>query len=56
MLYEVITLMCNVADQLHERHGLADAGAAEETDLTALGDRHDQVDDLDARFEQLGRS
>ena len=34
--------------------GLADAGAAEETDLSALHERRDQVDDLDARLEDLG--
>jgi hypothetical protein len=31
--------------------GLAHAGAAEQADLAALGDGHDQVDDLDARLE-----
>ncbi len=44
----------DVANQLHQRHGLAHAGAAEQADLAALGDRHDQVDHLDARFQQLG--
>ncbi len=45
----------DVADQLHQRHGLAHAGAAEQADLAALGDRHDQVDHLDAGFENLDR-
>ena len=51
--YRVATvLFSDVVDELHERHGLADTGAAEQSNLTALGDRHDQVDDLDAGFEQ----
>src|SRR5690606_13156559 len=37
----------DVADQLHHVDGLADTGAAEQTDLAALGERADQVDDLD---------
>ncbi len=48
-------LLRDVVDELHQRHGLADAGAAEQADLAALGDRHDQIDDLDARLEHLGR-
>ena len=44
----------DVADQFQQRDGLADAGAAEQADLAALGDRHDQVDDLDAGFQQFG--
>jgi hypothetical protein len=43
----------DVADQLHQRDGLADTGAAEQADLAALGDGHDQVDDLDAGLEDL---
>src|SRR5690606_38179504 len=43
----------DVVDQLHQGHGLAHAGAAEEADLAALGNRHDQVDDLDAGFEDV---
>ena len=34
--------------------GLAHAGAAEQTGLTALDERLDQVDGLDARLEDLG--
>jgi hypothetical protein len=29
----------DVVDELHDEHGLADAGAAEQTDLAALGVR-----------------
>ncbi len=45
----------DVVDQLHHVDGLADAGAAEQADLAALGERAHQVDDLDAGFQQLGR-
>ena len=45
----------DVADQLHHGHGLADAGAAEQADLAALGERAHQVDHLDAGLEELGR-
>jgi len=45
----------DVADQFHQRHSLAHAGAAEQADLAALGDRHDQVDHLDAGFQNLNR-
>ena len=44
----------DVVDQLHDQHGLADAGAAEQADLAALGVRREQVDDLDAGDEDLG--
>ena len=49
-------LFRDVVDELEQRDRLADAGAAEQADLTALRDRHDQVDDLDARLEQLDRA
>ena len=49
-------LFRDVVDELEQRDGLADAGAAEQSDLTALRDRHDEVDDLDARLEQLDRA
>jgi peptide chain release factor 1 len=45
----------DVVDELEHRHGLAHARAAEEADLAALGERADQVDNLDARLEQLHR-
>ena len=44
----------DVVDQLLDQHGLADAGAAEEADLAALGVGGEQVDDLDAGDEHLG--
>ena len=47
-------LLGDVVDQLHHVHGLADAGAAEQADLAALGERADQVDHLDAGFQQFG--
>jgi peptide chain release factor 1 len=43
----------DVVDQLEHVHGLADAGAAEQADLAALRERHEQVDDLDARLQQV---
>src|SRR5690606_14592920 len=41
----------DVVDQLLDQHGLADAGAAEQADLTAAGIRGEKVDDLDAGDE-----
>ena len=46
-------LLGDVVDQLLDEHGLADAGAAEEAGLAALGVRLEQVDDLDAGLEHL---
>jgi peptide chain release factor 1 len=43
----------DVVDQLHDHHGLADAGAAEQADLAALGVGCEQVDDLDAGGQDL---
>ena len=43
----------DVVDELHDEHGLADAGAAEQADLAAAGVRGEQVDDLDAGDEDL---
>ena len=43
----------DVVDQLHDQHGLADAGAAEQADLAALGVRREQVHDLDAGDENF---
>ena len=48
-------LLRDVVDELEHVDGLADAGAAEQPDLAALGERADQVDDLDAGLEQLDR-
>ena len=47
--------LCDVVDQLDHVDGLADAGAAEQADLAALGERTDQVDHLDAGFQQVLR-
>ena len=43
----------DVVDQFHDENGLADAGAAEQADLAALGVGREQVDDLDAGDEDL---
>ena len=45
----------DVADQLLHEHGLADARAAEQADLSAQRERAEQVDDLQARLELLDR-
>ena len=44
----------DVVDQFLDQHGLADASAAEETDLAALGVWRQQVHHLDAGDENLG--
>ena len=44
----------DVVDQLLDQHGLADAGAAEQADLAALGVGREQVDDLDAGDQDRG--
>src|SRR5262249_51532008 len=44
----------DVVDELLDDDGLAHTGAAEETDLSTLHERGDEVDDLDARLEHLG--
>jgi hypothetical protein len=46
-------LLRDIANELLDEHGLADSGAAEETDLAALDVGGEQVDDLDAGFEDL---
>ena len=43
----------DVVDQFLNQHGLADAGAAEQADLAALGIRRQEVDDLDAGDENF---
>ena len=43
----------NVVDQLHDQHGLADAGAAEQADLSAFRIRGKKIHDLDAGDEDL---
>ncbi len=44
----------DAVDELQDDDGLADAGAAEQTHFAALDVRRQQVDDLDARLEDLG--
>ncbi len=44
----------DIVDELHDKHGLAHAGAAEEADLTAFAVGLEKVDDLDAGVENLG--
>jgi hypothetical protein len=48
-------LLRDVADELLDQDGLADAGAAEETDLAAARVRREEVDNLDAGLEDLAR-
>ena len=44
----------DAGDQLGEDDRLAEAGPAEQAGLAAADERREQVDDLDAGFEQLG--
>ena len=44
----------DVVDQFHDDDRLADARAAERADLAALGERTDEIDDLDAGLEDRG--
>jgi len=46
-------LLGDVVDQLHDHNRLADTGSAEETDLAAAHIGREEVDDLDARLEDL---
>ena len=46
-------LLGKVIDKLHQQHGFANAGAAEETDFAAFCIGADQVHDLDAGFKQF---
>ncbi len=50
---ETAVLLGDVVDHLLHDDRLADTGATEETDLRALAERADQVDDLDAGLEDL---
>jgi peptide chain release factor 1 len=50
---DAAVLLGDVVDELLDQHGLADAGAAEEARLAALGVRLEQIDDLDAGLEHL---
>ena len=46
----------DVVDELLNDDRLADAGAAEQSDLSALHERRDQIDDLDAGLEDFASS
>ena len=39
--------LSDVVDKLHDKHGLADTGTTEKTNLTTLGVRAEQIDNLD---------
>src|SRR5262249_19159368 len=43
----------DVIDQFHENDSFADAGAAEQADLSAAGIRSEEADDLDTSLESL---
>ena len=43
----------DVVDQFHDQHGLAHAGTAEQADLAALGIWCQQVDNLDAGYQNF---
>ena len=44
---------CYIVDQLHDKNCLTYTGTAEQTDLTTLCIRADQVNDLDTCFQDL---
>ena len=46
-------LLCDVADKLRDDDSLADSRTAIRTDLTAAREWRNQVQDLDARFQNL---
>ena len=46
--------LSDVVDQLHDRHGLAHAGTAEQTDFTALGIGAEKVDNFNTCAKLLG--
>ena len=52
---QAAVLLGEVVDELLDEHGLAHAGAAEQADLAALRVGREQVHDLDAGLEHLGR-
>ena len=45
--------LSDVVDEFHHVDGLAHTGTAEQTDLATLGERADQVNNLNAGFEQI---
>ncbi len=50
---QTAVLLGDVVDELEHVHRLAHAGAAEQADLAALREGHQQIDDLDARDQQI---
>ena len=48
-------LFRDVVDQLHHVDGLTNTSTTEQANLTTLGERAYQVDNLDAGFQQVGR-
>ena len=50
---DAAVLLGDVIDQLHDGDGLAHAGAAEQSDLAAARVGADEVEDLDAGFEDF---
>src|SRR5690606_31726933 len=52
---EAAVLVGHVVDQFLDQYRLAYTGAAEEADLAAPGEGADEVDDLDARLQNLHR-
>src|SRR5262249_31819748 len=44
----------DTGDELGENNGLAQTGATEQAGLATADERHQEVDDLDTRFEELG--
>jgi len=50
---ETTVVLSDVVNELKNDDGLADARATERADFTTLGERADEVDDLDAGFEDV---
>ncbi len=50
---QAAVLLGDVVDQLQHVDGLADAGAAEQADFSTFRERHQQIDDFDARGQQI---
>src|SRR5207237_459282 len=47
-------ILRDVVDEFHDDDGLADAGATEQTDLAALEEGLNEVDDFNAGLKHLG--
>src|SRR3712207_3194467 len=52
---QAAVLLGEVVDELLDEHRLADAGAAEEPDLAALGVGREEVDDLRSEERRVGK-